>query len=186
MRIAVIVASVRENRIGGAVGEWVMDVVKGIDGATFELVDLMDHNLPNFDQAGPPAAVPVTNPDAIAFAELIGGFDGFIFVTPEYNHALPGSLKNAFDHVWKEWHHKSAGFVGYGVVGAARCIEMLRCICGQLFLADVSPSLNLLTSRDVDSKTGAVGDDPRLAKNMTNVANQVVKWAAALKPLRDA
>lgn len=184
MRIAVIVASVRPNRIGRFIGDWVLSVASGVEGAEFELVDLMDHNLPNFDSDGPPAAVPVTNPEALAFAEIVGGFDGFIIVTPEYNHTLPGSLKNAIDWVWKEWHHKSAGFVGYGVVGAARAIETLRCIAGQVYLADVSPSVNLLTSRDIDRTEGRVGDDPRLAKSVETVAREVVRWGSALKELR--
>jgi len=48
-----------------------------------------------------------------AWAATIAGYDGFIFVTPEYNHSTSGVLKNAIDYVYAEWNNKAAGFVAY-------------------------------------------------------------------------
>ena len=76
-------------------------------------------------------------PVATAFKNAIVAADAVLFVTPEYNHGPPGSLKNALDFLFKEWCNKSAGFVGYGGTGAARSVDMLRMICSNLELADV-------------------------------------------------
>jgi NAD(P)H-dependent FMN reductase len=56
----------------------------------------------------------------------IDSFDGYIFVTAEYNHGIPGALKNAIDYLYKEWNNKAAGFVGYGSAGGVRAVEQLR------------------------------------------------------------
>ena len=47
------------------------------------------------------------------------GFDGYIFVTGEYNHSIPGALKNAVDYLYREWNNKAAGFVSYGSSGGS-------------------------------------------------------------------
>ncbi|MFD6800554.1 NADPH-dependent FMN reductase [Streptomyces cyaneofuscatus] len=47
------------------------------------------------------------------WSEAIAAFDGYVFVTPEYNHGVPGPLKNAIDYLYSEWHHKAVGFVGW-------------------------------------------------------------------------
>lgn len=68
------------------------------------------------------------NPKAIRWQETIARFDGFIFVTAEYNHSITGVLKNALDQAYKEWVRKPFTAVGYGGVGGARAIEHLRLI----------------------------------------------------------
>lgn len=64
-------------------------------------------------------------------------------VTPEYNHATSGALKNAIDFLFAEWNNKAVGFVGYGSVGGARAIESLRLVVGELMMADVRAAVTL-------------------------------------------
>ncbi len=81
------------------------------------------------------------------WAEKIASFDGFVFVTPEYNHSTSGVLKNAIDYLYNEWNNKAAGFVSYGGVGGARAVEHLRLVAGELQMADVRQqvALSLMT-----------------------------------------
>ena len=78
------------------------------------------------DEAIPPAMGQYEGEHTKAWAEKIGAYDGFIFVTPEYNHSTSGVLKNAIDYLYAEWNNKAAAFVSYGALGGARAIEHLR------------------------------------------------------------
>src|SRR5947208_14506956 len=77
------------------------------------------------------------------WSEKIASFDGYVFVTPEYNHATSGALKNAIDFLYHEWNNKAAGFVGYGSAGGVRAVENLRLIMGELQVADVRAQVQL-------------------------------------------
>lgn len=125
-KIAVIVGTTRPNRLGRGVGEWVMSQLASRDDATFELVDVADQGLPLLDEPNPAGSGIYTQPYSKAWSEKISAFDGFIFVTAEYNHSVPASFKNAFDFLYHEWSNKPVGFVGYGSVGGVRAIEHWR------------------------------------------------------------
>ncbi|MET3948723.1 NAD(P)H-dependent FMN reductase [Arthrobacter sp. UYCu512] len=72
-----------------------------------------------------------------ARAEAIGSFDGYVFVTAEYNHSVPAALKNALVFRYREWNNKAAGFVSYGGTGGTRAVEHLRLVAAELQMADV-------------------------------------------------
>src|SRR5260370_1354678 len=80
------------------------------------------------DGAPPPAMGQHAGEHPKAWAATIAAFDGFISVSPEYNHSTSGVLKNAIDSLHAEWNNKAAAFVSYGSVGGARAIEHLRAI----------------------------------------------------------
>ncbi|MFF4197882.1 NADPH-dependent FMN reductase [Nonomuraea sp. NPDC001831] len=99
----------RTRRRGPAVAEWVAEVAgREQPAAGFEIIDLADFGLPLLDEPHPPASGLYGNAHTIRWAEAIAGYDGFVFVTPEYNHSVPGALKNALDFVYAEWHDKAA------------------------------------------------------------------------------
>jgi NAD(P)H-dependent FMN reductase len=104
-------------------------------------------------------------------------------VTPEYNHGPPAALKNALDFLYREWCNKSAGFVGYGAVGAARSVEMLRAICSNLELADVREALSLTLANDFENFS-TFKPMAHQEKSLAQLLDQVEAWAGALKPLR--
>src|SRR6266403_2398972 len=130
LRIAIIIGSTRPGRNGEAVGKWVYEIAQKRSGAEFELVDLKDFNLPLLDEPMPPIMGQYSKPHTKAWAAKIATFDGFVFVTPEYNHSTSGALKNAIDFLFREWHDKAAAFVGYGSVGGARAVEQVRMVMG--------------------------------------------------------
>lgn len=107
-RIGIILGSTRPNRNGEQVAKWVYDIAAGRTDAEFELVDLRDYPLPHLDEPLPPTMGQYQNDHTKQWAEKIASFDGFVFVTPEYNHSTSGVLKNAIDYLYTEWNNKAA------------------------------------------------------------------------------
>lgn len=141
LKIKVILGSTRPGRFGIQPAVWItkLGATYG-EQATFELVDLKEVDLPMLDTPVPPSMVPSNqNSHQEAWAKIIGEADGFVFVTSEYNHSFPASLKNAIDFVAHEWAHKPLAFVSYGAdAGGMRAIEHLRDVAGWLKMYDLS------------------------------------------------
>ncbi|WP_219838256.1 NADPH-dependent FMN reductase [Paenibacillus sp. R14(2021)] len=183
LKIAVILGSTRPGRNGEAVARWVTDVAKKRNDAYFELVDLADYNLPLLDEPIPASMGQYSKPHTIAWSEKINSFDGFVFVTPEYNHATSGALKNAIDFLFHEWKDKAAGFVGYGGSGGARAIENLRLIVGELHMADVRAQVGLSLMMDFENFS-LFKPAPHQEAAVNTMLDQVIAWSGALKTLR--
>jgi NAD(P)H-dependent FMN reductase len=183
MRIAIIIGSTRPNRNGEAVGKWVYEVAKKRDDAEFELIDLRDFHLPLLDEPLPPSMGQYSNAHTKKWAETILSFDGYVFVTPEYNHSVPAALKNAIDFLYKEWNNKSAGFVGYGAAGAIRSIEHLRLSMAELQIADVRVQVSLSLITDFENYS-VFKPAPYHERNLHKMLDEVVAWGKALKELR--
>jgi NAD(P)H-dependent FMN reductase len=183
LKIAVILGSTRPGRNGKAVADWVVEKASARTGADYELVDLADHPLPHIDEAIPPSLGQYAGEHTKAWASLIGGFDGFIFVTPEYNHSTSGVLKNAIDYLYGEWNNKAAAFVSYGSLGGARAIEHLRAIASELQIAHVRQQLSFSLFTDFenfsDFKPGPQHDDAATA-----LFDQLESWTQAMKTTR--
>lgn len=128
MKIGVILGSIRQGRAGEAVAHWVMDAAAKRDGFEYELLDLAEFNVPLLDVEMIPGAANKQYADeaTTAWSKAVDACDGFIFVTPEYNHSVPGAMKNAFDSLGGEWATKPVAFVGYGADGAVRAVEHWR------------------------------------------------------------
>src|SRR3979490_451522 len=133
--IAIIIGSTRPGRNGEAVAKWVYEIAQKRSDAEFELVDIKDFNLPLLDEPIPPIMGQYSKPHTKTWAARIGSFDGYVFVTPEYNHGISGALKNAIDFLFGEWNNKAAGFVSYGGAGGARAVEQLRLVLAEVQIA---------------------------------------------------
>lgn len=181
-KIGIILGSTKPGRNGEAVAKWVYDIAKRED-AQFELVDVKDFDLPLYDEPYPAMMVQYTKDHTKRWSEKIKEFDGFVFVTAEYNHSIPGALKNAIDYLNVEWKNKSAGFVSYGSAGGARAVEHLRLVAGELHMADVRNQVMLSLFTDFENMS-VFKPDPRHEDEVHAVIDQVIAWADALKPLR--
>src|SRR5689334_6527146 len=143
LKIAIIIGSTRPGRKGEVVARWVYEIATKRGDAEFELVDIKEFNLPVYDEPASPATGQYIHDHTKAWSAKINEFDGFVFVTPEYNHGPPAALKNAIDFLYREWNNKAAGFVGYGGVGGARAVEQLRLVMGEISVADVRAQVAL-------------------------------------------
>ena len=183
VRIGIILGSTRPNRNGEQVARWAYGIASERDDAEFELVDLRDYPLPHLDEPVAPAAGQYQNEHTKAWANKIASFDGFVIVTPEYNHSTSGVLKNALDYLYAEWNNKAVGFVSYGGTGGARAAEHLRLVCAELMMADVRQQVTLSMLTDFENFTVfKPADYHRVTLNM--LLDQVIAWSTALAPLR--
>jgi NAD(P)H-dependent FMN reductase len=182
-RIGIILGSTRPNRNGEQVAKWVLDVASGHHDAEFELVDLRDYPLPHLDEPLPPSLGQYQNEHTKQWADKIASFDGFVIVTPEYNHSTSGVLKNAIDYLYAEWNNKAVGFVSYGGVGGARAVEHLRLVAGELQMADVRQQVALSLMTEFKNFSAFEPGDYTLPA-LNTLLDQVVAWSTALAPLR--
>ncbi|QEE60238.1 NAD(P)H-dependent oxidoreductase [Salinibacterium sp. dk2585] len=188
LKIGIIVGSTRPGRLGRMVGDWV-EANAAAEGVEFELVDLHDYKLPLLEEAYPAGAGNYQGDAANAWASKIGEFDGYLFVTGEYNHSIPGALKNALDYVAAEWNNKAAGIVSYGSMGGVRAGEHLRQVLGELQIADVRQHVMLSLFTDFSGMAeGAPAFTPaeNKAEELQTQVSQVVAWANALRAVRVA
>jgi NAD(P)H-dependent FMN reductase len=182
-KIGIILGSTRPGRNGEAVARWVHDIAAGRIDAEFELVDLLNYPLPHLDEAIPASLGQYQNAHTQQWAAKIASFDGFVMVTPEYNHSTSGVLKNAIDYLHAEWNNKAVGFVSYGSVGGARAAEHLRLIAGELKMADVRSQVALsLFTEFVNFSEFAPGEHQVVSLN--TLLDEVIEWSNALAPLR--
>jgi NAD(P)H-dependent FMN reductase len=182
--IAIILGSTRPGRRGEAVAKWAYQLAQQRTDADFELIDLADYPLPHLDEPMPPAMGQYQNQHTKDWSATIARFDGFVFVTPEYNHSTSGVLKNAIDYLFAEWNNKAMGVVSYGVVGGARAAEHLRLIAGELKMAGVRTNVALSLITDfvnfTDFAPGAYQ-----APALDTLLGEVIAWSEALAPLRN-
>jgi len=183
IKIGIIIGSTRPGRNSEAVAKWVYEIAKQRDDAQFEVIDIADYKLPLLDEPVPPAMNQYAKDHTKAWAEKIGSLDAFIFVTPEYNHAPTGALKNAIDYIYAEWNNKAAGFVGFGSAGGVRAVEQLRQIMAELQIADVRAQVSLSLFTDFENFS-VFKPAPHQADSVNAMIGQVVAWGSALKPLR--
>ena len=184
MRIGIVIGSTRPVRKGGAVGAWVHRIASQRGDAEFELVDLRDYGLGLLDAEVVPSDAHGEYADEAtrAWSRTIASYDGFVFVTAEYNHGVPAALKNAVDVLWPEWGNKTVGFVGYGFDGATRAVEQWRSIVAATFMIAVRPQVALQNFADFD------GDDfhplDRRERELTSLLDHVVRMTSATASLR--
>ena len=183
MKVQVILGSTRPGRNGAAVAEWVTDIIKGRSDIEVELVDVADYNLPVLDEPMPASYGQYSMEHTKKWSAKIAEADAYIFVTPEYNHGVPGSFKNAVDYLYSEWNNKVVGFVGYGVSGASRSIESWRLIVSQLKMADINSQVGLNLSDDFENYVEFKPMDNR-ADQLNKLVDELVLWGGALKTIR--
>jgi NAD(P)H-dependent FMN reductase len=183
LRIAVIVGSTRPGRKAEDVARWVHGIAARRSDAEYALVDIADYALPLLDEPVPPSRGQYEKEHTKRWSATIAGFDGFVFVTPEYNHGVPGALKNAVDFLYGEWNDKAAGFVSYGSAGGVRAVEQLRLVMAELKVADVRAQVMLSLATDFENYA-AFKPAERHEKAVGAMLDQVVAWSGALKALR--
>ena len=184
LKIAIIIGSTRPGRNAEAVAKWVYEIATKRTNAEFELVDIKDFNLPLLDEPVTPSMGQYSKPHTKAWAAKIGSFDGFVFVTPEYNHGISGALKNAIDFLFAEWNNKAAGFVSYGGAGGARAVEQLRLVLAEVQIATVRNQVLLSLFSDFENFS-VFKPNARHEQSVAGMLDQVIAWGGALKSLRE-
>ncbi len=186
MKIQIIVGSTRPNRFGITAAAWFNGLAQqaNIDGVEFELVDLEQVNLPMLDESVSASQNQYTNKHTKDWSAKINQADGYIFVTAEYNHSFPASLKNAIDYLYLEWNHKPVAFVSYGAgQGGSRAIEHLRGVAGQLKMYDLPEFVSVPNYWTQITDSGFVATDDQI-KDAQGLLSSIAFWSAEMKSSR--
>ena len=175
-RLAVVVGSVRPNRVGGSIAQWVVDQANEIEGVEAEIVDIASFNLPLFAEELPPRMAVPSDPAGAAF-------DALIFVTPEYNFSIPGALKNAIDFLQPgAVANKGVGVVGYSYSVGIRAVSHLQQILQGMGATVVAS--NVFLSLNTDFADGAFSPAAFHDAEVPAMVRDVVAHSDALASLR--
>lgn len=183
LRVGIILGSTRLARFADRPATWLLELAHKRAGAAFELVDLRDYPLPFFEESKSPFREASQNEIAVRWARKVGELDAFVFVTGEYNHSIPASLKNAIDYVYAEWNRKPAAFVAYGNAGGARGVEQLRLILVELQVAPLRSAVHIGRPEFIDLLLHgkAFADFPHLEQAANVMLDDVIWWGRTLR-----
>ena len=186
-KIAIIISTTRAARFGDKPAKWISDIAAKRTDMVSEIIDLRDFPMPFFDEVASNAWVPTTNEVAQRWQKKVAAFDGYIFVTAEYNRGVPAVLKNALDYAYPEWNRKAAAYVGYGSVGGARAVEQLRLISVELQMAPTRTGVHIQGADFMAAWKEGKGlkDIAHLQQNASDMLDQLVWWTNALKAARE-
>jgi NAD(P)H-dependent FMN reductase len=179
-----MVGSLREGRKSLPIAQWVFERAALRTEFDVDLVDLVDWPLPMLALAKPAAMGLSDNTDQQRWAAKVGLADGYILVSPEYNHGPSAVLKNALDYLWAEWGRKPAAFVSFGNVGGARAVEQLRGIAIELRMAPLGEAVHILSAGEKVTE-GRFAADGRDEKQLAHLLDSLAWWAAALRAARE-
>ena len=190
-KLLVIVGSTRPGRAADLVTPWVISRARAHGGFEVEVADLRDWPLPIFaehmgtigDIADPAYSEPIVR----AWNKKVKQADAFIVVTPEYNHSIPGGLKNAIDTVWLSFgfRNKPVATVGYSgsIGGGIRAIEHLA----HVFIeAEAAPMRNTVVIPFVRTAFGDQGEpvNPETDIRLQVMLDDLAWWSSALEKAR--
>lgn len=187
VNIKVIVGSTRAERFSTKPAQWIFNEIAKTPGVTAELLDLKEFAIPFYDEpisaSGRKGASP--HPEIERFRAKIAEADGFIVVTPEYNHGYSAVLKNALDVVYFEWNRKPMAFVAYGSVGGARAVEQLRQVAVELQMAPTRHAVHIPEFWTRTDEKGNLKTDG-LDTSKDKMIEDLLWWTRALKVARTA
>ncbi|MDD4220329.1 MAG: NAD(P)H-dependent oxidoreductase [Bacilli bacterium] len=187
-RIGIIISSTRDARIGKQAADYLIEIASKREDLSFEVIDLRDYPMPFFNELGAVSLIPTKDPIGLKWQKKLTEFDGFVFVTAEYNGSIPGVLKNALDYAYEGWVRKPATYFAYGSLGGARAVEQLRLICLELHMAPLQRTAHL---QGVDFFSVMEGkkqfkDFPYLEPLVEDMLEHLAWWTKALKQAREA
>jgi NAD(P)H-dependent FMN reductase len=186
-KIAIIISSTRDTRFGDKPAQWVFNLASARADLEVELVDLRDFPLPFFNEVASNLWAPTQNEVGIRWQRKIAEFDGYIFVTAEYNWSITAALKNALDYAYNEWNKKPAAYVGYGAVGAARAIQQLCLVNVELQMVPLHKSVHIQGGDFFAVWQGeqSLESLPHLQSGVETMLDELTWWTNTLKAARE-
>jgi NAD(P)H-dependent FMN reductase len=182
-KIAIITGSTRPGRVNKQVADWVLANASARIDAEFEVVDIADFNLPLLDEAYPAMYQNYQNDHTKVWSAKISEFDGFVFVTGEYNHTVMPALANALSYLNVEFNNKAAGIVSYGSMGGARAAEHLRNVLSELQVAHVRNQVMFSLFTDFENFSEFKPTEQN-AGTLAPMVDQLVPWTKGFAAVR--
>ena len=156
MVVAVLLGSVRSERLGDRAAKWAMAQLQA-RGHEAVLVDAQALDLPILDkmwkEIGPkqgnhePAGYGELKKKLAPLAELYARADGFCIVSGEYNHSIPPGMTNLIDYFLEEYFWRPSAIVCYSATpfGGVRAAMQLRALLAEVGMPSI-PSVQPIPS----------------------------------------
>ena len=184
-RLLVLIASTRPGRAGLPIGEWFVGRAEAHGGFEVEVADLAEIALPLLDEPHHPRLRDYVHQHTKDWSELVDRADAYVFVTPEYNHGYPATLKNAIDHLHQEWKDKTVGFVSYGGISAGtRAVQQLKPVVAALKLIPVVEAVSIPFHTQFIDDDRAVQANEVMEGAAEAMLDELTRVGAALTTLR--
>ncbi|OGE25667.1 hypothetical protein A3C26_01745 [Candidatus Daviesbacteria bacterium RIFCSPHIGHO2_02_FULL_39_12] len=185
IRIKIITGSVRPGRFNIQPATWIYEIAKKRIDMEAELLDLLNINLPFLDESVPPSQRQYSKGHTKKWSKIIKEADGFIFVTPEYNHGVSPVLKNAVDYLFYEWHYKPVSFISYGSLAAgSRAVEHWRGIAAEIKMYDLREQVMLSNYWENLDENGKYQFNDAHEKSANTMLDALTFWARKMKEAR--
>lgn len=177
--VPVILGTAREGRQSEKAARFVLEGAKKY-GFETELIDVRDYSLPATDNTE-------TSQAAKKLSGKISRADGFIIVSPEYNHGYPGELKMMLDLLYSQYAQKPVGICGVsaGGLGGARMVEQLRSVCIEFHMVPIREAIYFPAVQDLFDENGSMKDAKAYAGRLKRFFEELAYYANALKPARE-
>jgi NAD(P)H-dependent FMN reductase len=191
-KIGVVLGSNREHRLGERVIRWVLANAQEVPQADFAVFDLASYQLPFFDEALAPWENPDRHPapNVARWLDDMASADGYVFVVPEYNLAVPAVVKNALDLLAHEADAKPVSILSYSDTsyGGVVAGHELRLVLNKLGMLPLPKTIPLAHAEQLLDTDGSLVADSRFAKIVEQfqpyMLRELVQYAAALRPVR--
>lgn len=185
VRIKILTGSIRPGRFNIQPARWIYGLAQQQSNVEAELLDLEEINLPFLDESALPSQHQYAKEHTKMWSQKIDEADGFIFVTPEYNHSYSPVLKNAIDFLFDEWNYKPVSFLSYGsLAGGARAVEHLRGVAGEVKLYDLREQILLPNYWENVNENGEYQFNERHEKSAKDILDSLAFWAEKMKAAR--
>lgn len=184
-KIQILTGSTRPGRFNIQPARWIQQLAQERKEIDVELLDLAEINLPFLDEAVPPAMGQYSQEHTKKWSQKIAEGDGFVFVTPEYNHSYSAVLKNAVDYLFQEWHYKPVAFISYGSTAAgSRAVEHLRSVAAEVKMYDLREQVLLPNYWEHLNQEGLFDFDEHHHKLAQSMLDSLIFWAKQMKESR--
>jgi NAD(P)H-dependent FMN reductase len=180
-KIAIISPSVRKGRKSHRIALYFLNLIKEMNLAEVEILDLLKYNFPLFNERLKFMESP--SADMIDFAEKIKSADGVLIISPEYNGGSPASLKNAIDLLTDEWHRKPVAFVTVsdGNFGGTQAIISLQFTLWKLGALTVPATMRLPNIISTFDENGVPADIQGINKRGNAFIKELLRQIEAKK-----
>ena len=183
-RLLIITSTTRPGRVGTAVADWVLDLVREHGGFEVEVADLAEIGLPFLDEPDHPSEGAYIHEHTRRWSATVDAADAFLILAAEYNRGITAPLKNALDALYVEWAGKPVGYVSYGMSSAGlRAVEMITPVAVALGMTPL-PDVVALPLREVLDAKGRLIPGERRARGVHGLLDELRRYAEALSQLR--
>lgn len=184
LRIGIVIGSVRTGRYADTVADWFVAQARKRSDLDFEVIDLAESAIMEELKLTLDAPAQPTGPTGLA--DRLEPLDGFVVITPEYNHGYPASLKLAIDYVYAAWRAKPVSFVSYGgMAGGQRAVEQLRQVFAEMHAVTLRDVVSFHNAWEQFDDEGLPRDQEQTAKAVEVLLDQLLWWGRTLREGRE-